>query len=180
MKKLIFIVLISLLISACTATKEQGTTRAERKQKAKATELAAVKNAVESRRYIIRMNRIYMTGGGHIDLVPRNNYIVVDGEAASISLAYAGRNFGRPISGINFNGQTTKYNLVSNAAKGVYNIDMEVSFKNTRFTFYVSIGSGGWCNVSVNNSYLEPISYSGRLVPITKPSAVNPGNTDRL
>ena len=172
--------MISLLISACSTTREQGISRAERRHQAKLANLVAVKKAVESRRYIIRMDRLYMTGGSFIDLVPTNNYIVVDGGAASISLAYVGRSIGRPISGINFNGQTTKYKLDSNEGKSVYNIDMEIKFRDTRFDLYVNIGSAGRCNVSVINSRIQSVRYTGYLIPIAESAAGNSGNTDQL
>lgn len=180
MKKLVFIGLIPLLITACSTTKEAGISRAEKRQIAKAAELATVKKAVESRRYIIKMDRIYMPGGGWVDLVPRRNYIIVDGELASISLGYVGGSFGRPIAGINLNGQATKYKLESNEAKGVYNVNMEVKFQNTRFDLYLSIGSGGRCNVSINNSYIQTVNYTGRLVPVNESVSGNPEKTDPL
>lgn len=183
MKKVVFIIVICLLISGCSTTKEARISRAEKRQSIKIADQAAVKKAVESRRYIIRMERIYLMGGGFLELVPKNNYIIVDGGAASVSLGYVGRNFGtRPISGINFNGQTIKYELESNEGKGTYNINMEVRYRNDKFDLYLNIGSDGNCNVSVINSNIQTISYSGQLVPIGEPlpGAGNTGKTDRL
>ena len=180
MKKLVFMGLIPFLIAACSTTKEVGISRAERRQNAKAAELATVKKAVESRRYIIKMDRIYMPGGGWADLVPRRNYVIVDGELASISLGYVGGSFGRPITGINLNGQATNYKLESNEAKGVYNVNMEVKFKSSKFDLYISIGSSGRCNVSINNSYIQTVNYTGRLVPVSESVSANPQKTDQL
>lgn len=180
MKKLVFIGLIPFLIAACSTTKEVGISRAERRLNSKAAELATVKKAVESRRYIIKMDRIYMPRGGWADLVPRRNYIIVDGELASISLGYVGRSFGRPITGINLNGQATKYKLESNEAKGVYNVNMEVKFKNNTFDLYLSIGSRGRCSVSINNAQIQTINYTGRLVPVSESVSANPEKTDPL
>jgi hypothetical protein len=176
MKKLVFIGLISLLISACSTTRDAGISRAEKRLKAKAAELADVKKAVESRRYIIKMDRIYMTRGGYLDLVPRKNYIIVDGELASISLGYVGGSVGRPVTGINLNGHTTKYTLESNEAKGVYNVNMEVKFQNSRFDLYLTIGSSGTCSVSLINGYIQAVNYSGHLVPISESV---PGNSEK-
>jgi hypothetical protein len=57
MKKVVYIMMISLIFSACSTTKEAGVSRAEKRQSMKIAEQAAVKKAVESRRYIIRMQR---------------------------------------------------------------------------------------------------------------------------
>jgi hypothetical protein len=181
MKKFVFILMIYLVISSCSTTKETGISRAEKRQSIKIAEQASVKKAVESRRYIIRMDRIYLMSGGFLDLVPKNNYIIVDGGAASISLGYVGRQFGiRPISGINLNGQTIKYELESNEAKGVYNVNMEVRYRNDKFDLYFTIGSDGYCNVSVINAYIQTVNYYGQLIPINQPVTGNTGKTGRL
>jgi hypothetical protein len=180
MKKMAYLLMIPFLISACSATKQEGISRADKRHQAKLAEISAVKQAVESMKYIIRMDRLYLLGGGFIDLVPRNNYIIVDRGAASISLGYVGRNFGRPISGINFNVRTTKYKLENNQAKGVYKVDMEVKFSNTKFDVYISIGSEGNCSVSVINSYIESVNYAGHLVPIKETATGGAEDINRL
>jgi hypothetical protein len=174
MKKIGFILMICLLVSACSTIKETGISRSEKRESQKLAKQVAVKKAVESRRYIIRMERIYPQGGGFLDLVPKSNFIIVDGGAASISLGYVGRNYGiRPISGINLNGQTVNYKLQSNEEKGVYNVNMEVRNNNNKFDIYLTIGSDGSCSTSVNNSYIQTARYFGHLVPI--PERVTPG-----
>lgn len=181
MKKIIYIFLISLLISSCSATKEAGISRAEKRTLRKIAEKAAVKKAIESRMYIIKMLRIYTVGGGIIDLIPRNNFIIINGESASISLGYVGRQYGsRPISGINMNGQTIKYELESNEGKGTYNVNMVVQYRNDKFDLYLNIGSDGNCNVSLSNLHIQTIRYTGQLVPIPESGSVIPVKADRL
>ena len=183
MKRFGFILVLCLLLSSCSAIKEAHTSKAEKRQSIKIAEQASVKKAVESRRYIIRMERIYMMGGGSQELIPKNNYIIVDGGAASVSLGYVGRYFGtRPISGINFNGQTVKYVLESNEGKGTYNINMEVRYRNDKFEMYLNIGSDGFCNVSIVNANIQTVSYYGQIMPIGEPAPgpVNQKKTDSL
>lgn len=173
--------MISLLIPACSTTKEAGVTRAEKRELRKIAEREAVKKAVESRRYIIKMDRINVMGGGFLDLIPRNNFIIINGESASISLGYIGRQFGiRPISGINFNGQTVKYELDSREGKSVYNINMEVKYRNDKFDLYLTVGYNGNCSVSIINSYIQSVSYSGKLVPIAESDTGNTVRKDQL
>ena len=48
-----------------------------------------------------------------VDLVPRANYIIIDGETAVISAAYLGRQYDiRPIAGINMQGRAEEYEAV--------------------------------------------------------------------
>lgn len=167
MKKIVVVISVFLMISACSSVKEGRVTKLEKKQERKLADKEEVRNAVESRRFVIKMSRLYTMRGTAIDLIPRSNYIIIDGEKAQISLGYSGRQYSfRPISGINFRGETVKYNLKSNETKGFYNIDMEVKKDNYSFNIYLTIGADGFCSASVTNSYIESIRYSGNLVPL--------------
>ena len=169
MKRLLYILAVLVLLSGCAVSKDSRTARLEQKDIEKRAEMAMVKKSVESRQYIVRMDKIFTPGGIWADLVPRHNYIIVDGEIASVSLAYLGRSYGgRPISGINFNGHTVYYKLNSVEAKGIYNIETKVQKGNDTFDFYLTISDSGNCSVSVNNSHLQSVSYRGSLVPITR------------
>jgi hypothetical protein len=167
MKKIAFLFLIVLLFSDCSSTKELASTKAENRKSRRLAEQAAVKKAVESRKFIIRVNRLYSTGGSIWELIPTSNFIVINGEIASISLGYMGRSFGiHQISGINLNGHTLNYKMESNEAKGIYNIQMVVKYGADKFEVYLTIGNNGSCNISLNNAYIQSVSYSGSLVPL--------------
>lgn len=169
MKKLIYVVIAAAFIYSCTASKETGSSRKEQKLADKLAEQQMVKKAVEARRFIIKMNKLYMAGGSFTDLYPRSNFIIVNGEIASVSLGYVGKTFAsRPVSGINFNGQTVKYVMKSDEAKGMYNIEMTVKKGNSTFDLYLTIGSSGFCTVSLNNANIQTVSYRGNLSPITE------------
>jgi hypothetical protein len=171
MKNLVLVIAGTIFIMSCTASKEGS----EAKLSKKLAEQEMVKKAVESRQYIIKLDKIYMQGGGAVDLIPRSNFFIINGEIASVSLAYLGRSyFSRPITGINFNGHTVKYKMVSDEAKGVYDIEVDVALGNDKFNFYLSIGTSGYCNISLNNPYIESVSYRGTLVPIKKQDNTNP------
>jgi hypothetical protein len=181
MKKMAIILMTFLIVSACSSTKEVRLANSEKKATRKLAEQVVVKKAVEARRYIIKVNRMYLMGGGFVDMIPTSNFIIVNGESASISLGYIGRQYGgRPISGINMNGETVKYELKSDETKGVYNIDMEVKSNNYKFNLYMTIGSSGSANVSLVNSYIQTVSYSGSLVPIGDRPERNKNSEERL
>jgi len=164
MKYLVFALIAGLFIS-CSASKENTISKADKK----AIEEEALKRAVESRQYVIRMDKIFHQNGGMTELVPRANFFIMNGEIASVSLAYVGKSyFMRPISGINFNGQTTRYELMSDAEKGLYKIQVEIVTGSDKFNFYLSIGKSGYCNISLNNPYIQSVSYRGTLVPLKK------------
>jgi hypothetical protein len=177
MKNLVFVLFAVILIASCTASKETSTARLEKKL----ADQEMIKRAVESRQYIIRMDKIYMQGGSVADLLPRSNFFIMNGEIASVSLAYLGRSyFIRPISGINFNGQTVRYEMQNDNEKGTYNIQVEIAKGGDKFNFYLSIGTSGYCNVSLNNPHLQSVSYRGTLVPISQNKTPGPAPQDRM
>ena len=169
MKKIAFLLCVVFLFSACSSTKELSSTKAENRRLKKLAEQTEIKKAVESRRFIIKVNRLYSSGGGRWDLVPTSNFVIINGEIASISLGYMGRSFAsRPISGINFNGHTLNYKMDSNEVKGQYRIQMAVKAGSDRFDVYLTIGRNGYCSISLNNAYIQSVNYSGTLVPIAE------------
>lgn len=168
MKKILFILAVALVVSSCTASKEATAGRQELRKEKKLAEQAAIKQAVESRHYIIKVNRVYTNRGEIAELIPRVNYIIVDGEIASVSLGYLGRSYGgRHITGINFNGHTVKYELVSNESKGNMEVEMKVAKGYDTFNFYINISPSGNCTLSVTNQLIQSINYRGNVVPVT-------------
>jgi len=152
-------------MSSCSTTKEAKSLRAEKKQ----IEQSVVKNSIETRRYIIKLNRLYFTYGGMADLIPRANFIIVDGEKAIISTAYVGRQFDiKPIAGINMRGRAEDYALTNNLSKGSYNIKMKVrNGRGNAFDLYLNVSKNGYCTASVSSLKIDNIRYSGYLVPIS-------------
>jgi uncharacterized membrane protein len=167
MKKILLLMAVAMIAASCTTSKKASADKGEGKKDKKLAEQDVIKKAVESRRYIIKVNRIYAPSGGFRDLVPRYNYIIVDGEIASVSLAYLGGSYGvRPITGINFHGHTVKYEMVNNQSNGKINVNMKVAKDSDTFDFYITIQPSGYCSVSLNNLYLQSVNYKGELVPV--------------
>jgi hypothetical protein len=169
MKKL-FAIFISLVVMAsCTTTKEAKSSRAELRKEKKAIDQALVKNAVESKRYIIKFDRIFATFGGMIQLIPRANYIIIDGEKAILNTVYLGRQYDiKPIAAIDVRGRALDYAVTDNLSKGSYEIKMKV--KNSRsyaFDVYIRIGKNGNCTTTVSSLKTDVITYDGYLVPIS-------------
>jgi hypothetical protein len=168
MKKILFLLAMAVVVSSCSTSKEASADKGNVKKEKKLARQTEIKQAVESRRFIVKVNRIYMQGGGFRDLVPSRNYIIVDGEIASISLGYLGRSYGaRPITGINFHGHTIKYEMVNKQSNGSYDITMRVSKDNDTFDFYITVQPSGHCTVSVNNLNIQSVNYNGEVVPVT-------------
>jgi hypothetical protein len=154
-------------LSSCITTKEAKFSGRELRNEKKIAEQAAVKQAVESRRFIIKLDRLYFSHGGFADLVPRSNYIIIDGEKAIISAAYLGRQYDlREIAGIDMLGKAFNYEVTRNISKGTYNIKMKVNNGTTSFDVYLSIGKNGKCTASVSNLKIDSVRYSGYIVPM--------------
>ncbi|HNW57366.1 MAG TPA: DUF4251 domain-containing protein [Bacteroidales bacterium] len=181
MKKIIFLLIAPVVMLSCTTSKESRSSKNELKKEEKLVEQAMIEKAVLSRKFIIKFERLYFTRGGIIDLVPRANYIVVDGKKAIISTAYIGRQYGiMPIEGINMHGEASSYELKNNTEKGLYEIKMKVTSPQNSFDVYITIGKNGSSNASINNARIDFVRYSGYCVPIkTKTDNNNdPGKTN--
>jgi len=167
MKKLFIIISTLMVISSCATNKEANSSRIELRNERKLAEQAIVKKAVESKRFIIKLEKLYFIRGGMVDLVPRSNYIIIDGTKAIISAAYFGRQYDiRPIAGINMQGETTDYEVTSDFSKGIYEITTKISNRGNSFDVYLSIGKDGLCNVSLSSIRIDGIRYRGHIVPI--------------
>ncbi len=172
MKKIAFLLLTVFLISACSASKNISSARSENRKLKKLAEQAEIKKAVESRRYIIKVNRLFVRGG-MVEMIPTSNFVIINGEIASVSLGYVGNSFGsRRITGINMNGRTSNYKMESNDAKGQYKIQMSVTYGSDKFDMYLTIGASGDCNISLNNAYIQSVTYRGTLTPLGPPNNV--------
>jgi hypothetical protein len=177
MKNLVIVLVAVGLMASCTSSKEASSSKTQTKN----LEVAVVKQAVEARRYVIKMRKIISQSGTSADLIPDNNFFIMNGEFASVSLPYMGRSFSiRPISGINFNGRTLEYKMQGDQEKGVYKIDVEVEANGTRFDFYLNIGSSGTCSLSVINAHIESVTYYGDLVPLSQMKGTEPQPKDRI
>jgi hypothetical protein len=182
MKKLVIVFVSLLIISSCSSTKEVSSSRSVTRSEKKIAEQAIVKSAVEAKKYIIKLNRLYFTRGGQVDLIPRANYIIIDGEKAIISTAYLGRQFDiKPIVAINMRGRADGYALTSNVSKGTYEVKMKLdNGRNTTFDVYLNIGKSGYCTVSVSSLKIESIRYAGYLEPIPGTTYYVPDQTNTI
>lgn len=168
MKKLLIFIFFPIVLSSCMTTKEADLSKASGKNEKRIKDQLTVKNAVDSRKFIIKLNRIYSTGGGMVDLVPRANFIIVDGDRAVISTAYLGRQFDiRPIAAINLRGRAEEYAVTSKPEKGSYDIKLKIGNEGSvSFNVFLFIGKNGYCSASVSSLKIDNIRYTGYLVPI--------------
>jgi hypothetical protein len=168
MKKLFIIIASFFVISSCSSTKEGKSSRSEFREEKKAIDQAMVKNAVHTKKYIIKFERIYFSYGGQIELIPRANYLIVDGERAIINTAYMGKQYDiKPISAINVRGRAMNYVVTDNLSKGTYDIKLKVDNGRTvSFNVFIRISKNGYCSADVSSLKIDNVSYSGYLVPI--------------
>ncbi len=167
MKKILFLVSTLFIITSCATTKDTGVSRAELRNEKKLANQEVVKNAVENQRFILKFNKLHFAYGGLIDLMPRSNYIIVDGNKAVISAAYLGRQYEfKPIAAINVIGRTKDYQLTNIEQKGRYEIKLTVDNGANSFDVFLSITKDGTCSASMNTLMIDNVSYTGHLVPI--------------
>jgi hypothetical protein len=169
MKRILLILSAAALIilSGCTSLAKTASTSRESNEIQRKLSEAVVRQAIESQRFIVRLDRLYMRYGGFLDLRPRSNYIIVDGNTAVINAAYMGRQWDvRPIAGINTRGETVDYEVVRKDSRGVYDIKMRVGNGPATFDVYLTVGRNGKANASVNSVRIQNARYSGTVVPI--------------
>jgi hypothetical protein len=167
MKKLIIIWVGLGILSSCATSKVENTADKESVDVQKAFNQAEIRQAVEMRRFLIKFDRLYVSHGGTIDLIPKANYIILDGDRVVISAAYAGRQFStRPIKGIDMRGQAVSFELKNNTSKGLYEIRMKVKNDYNSFDVYVTVTDEGHCNTSLTSYKIERIRYTGSFIPL--------------
>jgi uncharacterized protein YceK len=59
MRKLFIFIVTVVVLSSCSATKQATSSKSEARKEKKLAEQAMIKNAVESKRYIIKLDRIF-------------------------------------------------------------------------------------------------------------------------
>lgn len=167
MKKYIltlFSTLSLVIITSCATSKEYASDRDEYRQ----IDADVLRKAIESRRFIIKLERMY-TYGGILDLRPRANYIIVDGPKAVINAAYMGRQSDiRPIAGINMHGNATDYRITRRISREMYDIKLRVENGGTTFDVYLTISNDGIANASVNSMRISNARYRGYVVPLSE------------
>ena len=173
MKKL-FVIPLTILtaflfISAVSLSGEDKPSRSEKK----AAKQKIVKEAVESRRFVIEFDRLYMYRYGRIDLSPGKNFILISGNKAAIRAGYMGRQIGfMPIAGIRLAGEPVYYKMEKNSSKGTYRINMEVKGESDTFHINILVGEDGSCNTTISANRIDQVRYTGTLLPMDKEEKV--------
>jgi len=156
--KLYTLTAILLVLASCSSSNKSAS-----RELKKTLKQGEVKYAVESNRYLIKVNRIHPRRGKTMDMKPSNNYIIVDQGYARINLGYIGRSYSsRSISAINMSGQIIKQEITLKA-KGGFVIDMKVKQNNDTFNVNMRISDDGYCTVDLNHPHLDYITYSGNI-----------------
>ncbi len=167
MNKIIVISTFLVTLIACATSKKGETSQKETIQEKSLIQQAEIKQAVESRRFLIKFNRLYLSHGGSADLKPTFNYILLDGDRVVISAAYMGRQYGnRPIKGIDMVGKAVAFELKNNTSKGTYDIKMKVKNDKNTFDLTININNDGYCNASVASYKIDYVRYTGNFIPL--------------
>jgi hypothetical protein len=126
-----------------------------------------VRQAVEMKRFLISFDRLYLTRGGDIELIPKANYILLDGDKCVISAAYMGRQFSaRHVRGIDMVGKAVKFEMKNNTSKGTYAIRMKVANDINIFTVNITVTKDGYCNAYIYGNLIDNVRYTGNIVPL--------------
>ena len=167
MKKLVFILTGLVILTSCATSKVEESSINESGNIKNNFQQALIRQAVEMRRFIIKFDRLYISHGGTIDLIPKSNYIILDGDKVVISAAYIGRQYSyRPIKGIDMIGQAVSFELKNNSSKGTYEIKMKVKNDKNTFDVFVTVTNDGYCNASLISYKIDHVRYTGNFIPL--------------
>ncbi|MCD4769313.1 MAG: DUF4251 domain-containing protein [Bacteroidales bacterium] len=163
MKRVIILLSVYILLAMSCSSIRQARANNELRNNVKQQE---IKNAVESDRYIVKVNRLFTRRGFTVDLVPTYNYIIIDKDLARITLAYTGRSFDiRGITGINMTGRVIE-KKIDRKRNGMYKIKLKVKQNNDLFTVNISTGTSGYCSVNITHPRIESTRYHGSMYGI--------------
>lgn len=173
MKKLfLIIIVIAFTAPFADASEPVSSDRSERIGK-KLAKQEKIREAVESNSFAIELDRLFMSRYGNVNLNPRMNFIVINGNKATISAGYMGRQRGLfHVAGIRLTGRPTVYKLQKNESKGNYRIVMEVAGGNDNFQITMTISDNGYCSALISGIRMDDTRYSGTLVPLEKKQKV--------
>jgi hypothetical protein len=167
MNKLIFILSGFVILTSCATTKVEETSKNESVEIKNIFQQEQIRQAVESRMFLIKFDRLYISQGGTIDLIPKANYIILNGDKVIIRSAYAGRQYSyRPIKGIDLVGRAVSFEMKNNSTKGSYEIRMKVKNENNTFDVYLTVNNDGHCNTSLTSYKIDRVRYTGNFIPL--------------
>jgi hypothetical protein len=167
MKKLIVILAGLGILTSCATSKVEETSKIESGESKNIVQQAEIRQAVDMRRFLIKFDRLYISQGGVIELIPKANYILLDGDRVVISAAYAGRQMSyRPIRGIDMVGKAVSFEMKNNTSKGIYDIRMKVKNEQNTFDVFITITDEGRCNASLTSYKIDHVRYTGNFIPL--------------
>jgi len=150
-------IILSLLLASCSGSNKLARNEME------AQKGEEVKTALESQKFVIRLDRTSTRRGGQIYLNNSHNYLVINGEKARMNLAYIGRSMdARGISGINMAGKVTERSLTPKK-RGSVMLSLTLEQEAETFDVKIDVSKSGRCSVSVYHPRLDPISYRGDI-----------------
>jgi hypothetical protein len=169
MRKLFLFVVSLILISSSAMYGMSVLTDSVRSNVRKSDKQETVKKAVESKSFVIELEKMYMPTYGNVDLIQGNNYIIIDGNMTEISAGYMGRQMSsHAIAGIKVTGIPSSYRIKKDDSKGNYVIEMEIKSETDTFHIIMTINKDGYCTALISGMKMDETKYSGNLVPLEK------------
>jgi len=148
-------------MSDCTYSDNHNDKKTEKKE--------TIKKAVEAKSFMIELDRLYMSRSGFVDLLEKNNYIIIDGNKTEISAGYMGRQSGLyAIAGIRVGGKPSVFKMKKNDSRGKYEIVIDIKGDTDTFHITMTISDNGYCNAWISGMKIENTRYTGVLVPLEK------------
>lgn len=129
-----------------------------------------IKEAIESKQYVFKARSVIPATGPTRQLTSEYD-LTVNKDSIIAYLPYFGKAYqasiGKTSDGINFT--ATKYSYkVSEGKKGGWQIDVKLKDADDVRQLNLNLSKDGYGTLHINNQNRQPISYTGKVEPLTK------------
>jgi len=135
-------------------------------QPKKTEKFESLKVLVESGKFVFQAQSANPLSGGKIDLTSPYT-LTMNGDSVNSWLPYFGRayrvSYGDHDGGIKFNDIAQDLSVEYDEKKKHYDVSFQVKTKEDSYRMYLTIGMGGYANLSVTSNNRQSISYYGTI-----------------
>ena len=164
MKNYFIIAILLLTVSSCSTVRTADSSAASRRAARLEAMRESVEGSIQSGNYLVKMNRLDGSRALAVQLSPKFNYIIIDQGMVRMKLGYVGRQYDfRGIAAINMTGKAQSYEVIRDAEKKRYEVNIMASQAGELFEISLSIDDKGNCTAQIYNNRIESVRYSGQL-----------------
>lgn len=167
MKSLYLILVVGLVLTACSTTKLTPQEKAQKRMEKSAMRAevsAEVSKALADKHFMVNIDHMYPMRGPSRTLNGVYS-LQVEGDTITSYLPYFGRAYSIPYNGgmgLNFNAKILSYDLNTDD-KGIIHVKMQINNSEDTYKYALDVYDNGQTTLNVYSQMREPISFSGQM-----------------